>query len=88
MNVLLVMMHEDISHSAVYVAKSSIPDSGEGLFAKHDIPADRVVSFYNGVRLSLEEVDARDWNLNSNTISLQYEDDEGEDKTVIIDVPK
>ena len=64
----------------VCVAPSSIPGAGEGLFAKRDLDADTVASFYNGVRLSHEEVDGRDWSLNDNTISL---DDE-----VVIDVPQ
>lgn len=64
----------------VHVALSAIPGAGEGLFAKRDLDADTVASFYNGVRLSHEEVDGRDWSLNDNTISL---DDEA-----VIDVPR
>eukprot|EP00794_Sanderia_malayensis_P007172 gene7172-7978_t len=63
-----------------YAAKSTITDAGEGLFAKTDMPADEIMSFYNGIRLTHKEVDARDWILNSNTISL---DDE-----IVIDVPE
>lgn len=33
-----------------YVKESSIPNSGEGLFAKVHLPANIVVSFYNGTR--------------------------------------
>ncbi len=34
----------------VRVGESSVPGGGEGLFAARDIPADTVVSFYNGIR--------------------------------------
>ena len=33
---------------------SSIPDSGEGVYAKMDLPKDTIVAFYNGVRLPYE----------------------------------
>lgn len=33
---------------------SDIPDSGEGLVAKVDLPKDTIVAFYNGVRLPYE----------------------------------
>lgn len=64
----------------VYVAAASIPGAGEGLFAKCELDGDTVASFYNGVRLSHDEVDGRDWSMNSNTISL--------DEEVVIDVPQ
>lgn len=38
----------------VYVEKS--PIEGEGLFAKVDIPAGLVVSFYNGIRITHKSV--------------------------------
>jgi hypothetical protein len=31
------------------VAKSSLPDSGEGVFAVKDLPADRCVTLYSGL---------------------------------------
>ncbi|KJE93610.1 histone H3-K4 methyltransferase [Capsaspora owczarzaki ATCC 30864] len=73
---LLPDPHESI---LVYVAPSTVPGAGEGLFARVDIAPRTVVSFYHGVRVSHAEVDARDWSANSNTISL--------DDTVVIDVP-
>ncbi|XP_065059251.1 histone-lysine N-methyltransferase SETD7-like [Rhopilema esculentum] len=63
-----------------YVKKSEISNAGEGLFARKYIGPDEIVSFYNGVRIPHEEVDARDWRFNGNTISL---DDE-----IVIDVPE
>ena len=39
----------------VYVDESLIPDAGEGLFAKVDIEADTVISFYNGTRFTKED---------------------------------
>ena len=36
--------------SLVRVGESTVPGSGEGLFAARDIPSGTVLSFYNGVR--------------------------------------
>lgn len=63
----------------VYVKKSLIENAGEGLFARIVLKADEVASFYNGVRLSHDEVDSRDWSANGNTLSL--------DENTVIDVP-
>ncbi|EGC33243.1 hypothetical protein DICPUDRAFT_154738 [Dictyostelium purpureum] len=62
-----------------YVKESSIPNSGEGLFARVDIPVNTTLSFYNGVRIPHKTVNERSWDLNSNTISLNSD--------VVIDVP-
>uniref|UniRef100_A0A8C4R5A3 Histone-lysine N-methyltransferase SETD7 n=1 Tax=Eptatretus burgeri TaxID=7764 RepID=A0A8C4R5A3_EPTBU len=64
----------------VYVGPSLIPGAGEGLFALSAMEGGTVMAFYNGVRLTHEEVDGRDWSLNENTISL--------DEETVIDVPK
>ena len=64
----------------VLVGVSEIPNANEGLFAKKSLSDGEIASFYNGVRLSHDEVDKRDWSLNDNTISL---DDE-----TVIDIPK
>ena len=63
----------------VYVSESQIPGADDGLFAKVDCCVGEVVSFYNGIRLTHEEVDAREWALNGNTISLNAE--------TVLDVP-
>lgn len=63
----------------VYVKESEISGAGEGLFSLIDEKEDCVMSFYNGIRISHEEVDTRDWSLNGNTISL--------DEDCVIDVP-
>ncbi|EGG13759.1 histone-lysine N-methyltransferase [Cavenderia fasciculata] len=63
----------------VFVAPSTIPNSNEGLFAKRDIPANRLVSFYNGLRIDPKIADERDWSFNSNTMFL--------DKETYIDIP-
>ena len=44
---LLCDPYED---ETVYVARSELPDAGEGLFAKKGIEKDKLVSFYNGIR--------------------------------------
>lgn len=63
----------------VYVKESTVRGAGEGLFAKIDVEADIVVSFYNGVRITHKYCDSRPWDLNRNTISLNEE--------FVIDVP-
>ncbi|XP_060783257.1 histone-lysine N-methyltransferase SETD7 isoform X1 [Neoarius graeffei] len=64
----------------VCVGQSLISGAGEGLFAKIDADADTIMAFYNGVRITHTEVDARDWSMNGNTISL--------DEETVIDVPE
>ncbi|MES1908830.1 MAG: hypothetical protein MHM6MM_001692 [Cercozoa sp. M6MM] len=75
-NPLLPDMYEQ---KRVYVAPSTIPGAGFGLFAKRPLEANEIASFYNGVRLTHQEVDERDWSLNGNTITLNNE--------IVIDVP-
>ncbi|ELK28499.1 Histone-lysine N-methyltransferase SETD7 [Myotis davidii] len=64
----------------VYVAESLISSAGEGLFSKVAVGPNTVMSFYNGVRITHQEVDSRDWALNGNTLSL--------DEETVIDVPE
>ncbi|XP_053559661.1 histone-lysine N-methyltransferase SETD7 [Bombina bombina] len=64
----------------VYTAVSMISNAGEGLYAKIACGPQTVMSFYNGVRITHQEVDSRDWAMNGSTISL---DDE-----TVIDVPE
>ncbi|XP_069878215.1 histone-lysine N-methyltransferase SETD7 isoform X2 [Dipodomys merriami] len=64
----------------VYVAESLISSAGEGLFSKIPVGPNTVMSFYNGVRITHQEVDSRDWALNGNTLSL--------DEETVIDVPE
>ncbi|XP_068135738.1 histone-lysine N-methyltransferase SETD7 [Hyperolius riggenbachi] len=64
----------------VYVADSLISNAGEGLYAKVAVGPNTVMSFYNGVRITHQEVDSRDWSFNGNTISL--------DEETVIDVPE
>ncbi|KAG8522172.1 Histone-lysine N-methyltransferase SETD7 [Galemys pyrenaicus] len=64
----------------VYVAESLISSAGEGLFSKVAAGPNTVMSFYNGVRITHQEVDSRDWALNGNTLSL--------DEDTVIDVPE
>ena len=63
----------------VCVKKSLIENAGDGLFAKVDLEADEVASFYNGIRVSHGEVDSRDWSENGNTLSL--------DEDTVVDIP-
>ena len=57
---LLADPYEDLF---VYVDQSLIPDAGQGLFAKVDIEAATVISFYNGTRFQVNDKSA---NENSN----------------------
>lgn len=45
-----LMLSDPYEFNAVYVKNSEIPSAGEGLFARKVIEANKVVSFYNGVR--------------------------------------
>ena len=63
----------------VYVAPSRIPGAGEGLFARRNVQAGEILAYYNGIRLTHEEVDGRDWTANGNCISL--------DEDTVLDVP-
>jgi len=56
-------------------------DAGEGLFAKVDLPAGVVVSFYNGLRQRGSRTERNPWRLNTNAIALD------EEKDIDIDVP-
>lgn len=53
------MLPDPYEQLFVYVHSSRIPEAGQGLFAKIDIEADTVVSFYNGTRFAASDPDAR-----------------------------
>ncbi|XP_041041223.1 histone-lysine N-methyltransferase SETD7 isoform X3 [Carcharodon carcharias] len=74
------LLPDPYENERVYVAESLIPNAGEGLFAKVAAEPDTVMAFYNGMRLTHEEVDSRDWSINGNTISL--------DGDTVLDVPE
>jgi len=66
--------------SLVRVGESTVPGSGEGLFAARDIPSGTVLSFYNGVRF--HDCHAfNDWEHNSYKIRLN------EKRKQILDIP-
>lgn len=48
----------------VYVADSLISSAGEGLFSKVAVGPNTVMSFYNGVRITHQEVRGKDVNFN------------------------
>ncbi len=73
------LVSDKYEQDKAYVSKSSMINAGEGLFANKYVSEGTVVSFYNGIRLSHEEVDSRDWSLNEYTITL--------DDHVVLDVP-
>ena len=65
----------------VMVRESDIPGSGQGLFARCDLEAGTIVSFYNGARVSQQVVDERSHAENSNVVLIDDSDD-------CIDVPE
>eukprot|EP00937_MAST-01D_sp_MAST-1D-sp2_P003711 g3711.t1 len=74
------LLHDPYERRTVFVARSRMPGAGEGLFARCALPAGRIVSWYNGVKVPCTEVDGRsDWALNDNVINL--------DADTAIDVP-
>lgn len=73
------LLPDHYEQAKVTVKHSNICSAGEGLFAKTDLKEGEIVSFYNGIRLTHEEVDGREWSLNGNTISL--------DDDCVLDVP-
>lgn len=76
------MMPDPYEQLITYVQPSTICHSGEGLFAKIDLPGDVVVSFYNGIRYPGKITENRAWWFNSNAIALDEEAD------IDIDVPE
>jgi len=64
------LLSDPYEFELVYVKPSTIPNSGEGLFAKEDLPANFVCSFYNGIRISLKNANKKTWRANANNISL------------------
>ena len=73
------LLSDPYESERVRVGPSTVEDGGEGLFARRKMMKGEVVAFYNGILVSHEEVDAREWALNANTISL--------DDDWVIDVP-
>ena len=70
------LVRDPFESALVRVGPSSLGEAaGEGLFARVKLPPEVVVSYYNGIRLSQAEVDARNWAKNSNTIVLTEADD-------------
>ena len=47
-----LMVPDPYEVNTVVVYKSKMQGGGEGLFAKVDLPAHRIVAFYNGIRMS------------------------------------
>eukprot|EP00451_Oxyrrhis_marina_P017711 CAMPEP_0204343666 /NCGR_PEP_ID=MMETSP0469-20131031/25064_1 /ASSEMBLY_ACC=CAM_ASM_000384 /TAXON_ID=2969 /ORGANISM="Oxyrrhis marina" /LENGTH=173 /DNA_ID=CAMNT_0051328803 /DNA_START=60 /DNA_END=578 /DNA_ORIENTATION=- len=66
--------------ATVSVRMSLMPGAGEGLFAKRTIYAWEYCAWYNGTRCTHQDVNARNWEECSNTITL--------DKRVVLDVPR
>lgn len=48
-----------VEANLVEIRKSQIPKSGKGVFAKDDIPANRLLGYYRGEALNLDEFNAR-----------------------------
>lgn len=83
------LLSDPFESSRVYVSKSSLVTdndvknndcSQDGLFAKRDIKCGECISFYNGIHISHELVNKREWKYNDNTLSINDE--------FVIDIPK
>ncbi len=80
------LLSDPFERLLVRVAPSTMgATSGEGLFARLPLPADTVVTWYNGVREPAQRTERRKWEDNSNSIALV--DDVGARGDVDIDVP-
>lgn len=75
-------LRDPYENECCYVKQSTEgEDAGEGLFARIDLPAMCVVSWYNGIKQADAVTERKPWRDNSNTIALD------EEKGVDIDVP-
>lgn len=76
-----LLVRDEYECERVEVRQSSCGSerAGWGLFTRRPLHKGEIFSFYNGVRLSHAEVDARDWSLNERTATL--------DKDTVLDVP-
>lgn len=73
------LLPDPYEQRCVYVAPSTTPNSGEGLFALRDLPGNTVVTWYSGTRDKGYKAERRKWSENSNTISLIDDDPDGHD---------
>ena len=48
-------LQDPLEQHLIQVRQSNIPASGEGAFARRDIPAGAVVAFYNGIKMTEKE---------------------------------
>jgi hypothetical protein len=51
-----LMCPDPYESNCVFVKVSRVKGGGEGLFAKVDLPPKRVISFYNGFKMTSEEI--------------------------------
>ena len=63
-----LMVEDPYEKQYVYVAESSLPGAGLGLFARVDLPKDFVASFYTGKPVDLEAMYKRSWEENAYVI--------------------
>ena len=64
------LLSEPYENECVYVKQSTIKDGNQGLFAKINLKKNQVISFYNGIRIEHEDVNAREWEQNHNVLSI------------------
>uniref|UniRef100_T1J3X3 SET domain-containing protein n=1 Tax=Strigamia maritima TaxID=126957 RepID=T1J3X3_STRMM len=73
------LLPDPYEEERVHVKQSKIMGADEGLFSKLDLGPGVIVSFYNGVRLGNDEVDARSWDENGYTMIVNEHE--------VLDVP-
>lgn len=74
------LVQDPMETRCVVVAPSNVANGGDGLFARIDLPAGRVVAYYSGVRLRVEEANERSWEENEYTIRLTNPGENSDDE--------
>lgn len=73
------LVSDPYEDSMVALGNSSVPDSGDGLFAKKDMPKGTIVAFYNGVRLPYKLGGPKeDWSTSGYKIYINADYESGE----------
>lgn len=84
------MTPDAYEHNHVIVKQSKMRGGGEGLFAKINLPAERVVSFYNGIKENENDIEEEkgDWEANAYKIMDMLDKDPETGLAGVIDIPE
>jgi len=84
------LLPDPYEQRSVLIKMSKIKGSGEGMYARRDFKAGTHLSFYNGIRMSTDELDddsKEDWEGNAYKIMDLLGPDEATGKEGVIDIP-